>query len=441
METLVPDTSVLVDGRITALVRDEHPGARVLVPLAALAELEAQANRGLETGFAGLQELHNLQDLASQEKCTVTFVGERPSSEEIERAATGAIDARIRDVAVANDALFITSDRVQAYAAAAQGVRHNYLRPIVEEPDLSRLKVSAFFEEGIMSVHLKADCIPMAKRGTPGNLSYEAIGVNGWAVYDQALNISGIWVASVSAGSPAAKAGILSGDIIMALNGLPMALDGTMADYCDVLRTAGEGEPMTVEVLRYDTGQTLRGEINGEAPIEVVSVAAAIEDDTDIDTGGGSETYSAYQSVTDDTGTLIVNVPVEWGDIDPRPCDNNGVDVPCVNAATDINGFYDSYTTSGMFFGLFGPTDLETLLEDYAQGSACSFYGTYEYEDPVFTGLYDIWENCDGQGTYFVNLAAAPEGGAYTVLIQMAIVVGGDWDALDQAFATFNVLQ
>jgi serine protease Do len=273
------------------------------------------------------------------------------------------------------------------------------------------------------------------------NADYEAIGVNGWAVYDQALNISGIWVASVSAGSPAAKAGILSGDIIMALNGLPMALDGTMADYCDVLRTAGEGEPMTVEVLRYDTGQTLRGEINGEAPIEVVSVAAAIEDDTDIDTGGGSETYSAYQSVTDDTGTLIVNVPVEWGDIDPRPCDNNGVDVPCVNAATDINGFYDSYTTSGMFFGLFGPTDLETLLEDYAQGSACSFYGTYEYEDPVFTGLYDIWENCDGQGTYFVNLAAAPEGGAYTVLIQMAIVVGGDWDALDQAFATFNVLQ
>ncbi len=42
----------------------------------------------------------------------------------------------------------------------------------------------------------------------------ESIGINGWAVFDEALGVSGIWVAGVSAGSPAAEADILPGDII-----------------------------------------------------------------------------------------------------------------------------------------------------------------------------------------------------------------------------------
>lgn len=176
-EVLVPDTSVLVDGRITKMVRDEFPGARVVVPLAALAELEAQANNGLETGFAGLTELTELQRLAEIDEATVEYAGRRPTSDEIERAATGSIDALMRDTAVEVEGLFVTSDRVQAHAAAAQGLRHHYLRPIVEEvPDLSGLAISRFFDDDVMSVHLKADCLPMAKRGTPGSLVYEAIG-------------------------------------------------------------------------------------------------------------------------------------------------------------------------------------------------------------------------------------------------------------------------
>lgn len=176
-ETLVPDTSVLVDGRITELVRDDFPGAAVLVPRAALAELEAQANRGLETGFTGLDELQKLQGMAEVGECSVQFSGDRPTSDEIERAASGAIDALIRDVAVEHSGLFVTSDRVQAYAAAAQGLRHHYIRPVIDEDrDLTQLAIWQFFDEDIMSVHLKADCKPMIKRGTPAGVTYEEEG-------------------------------------------------------------------------------------------------------------------------------------------------------------------------------------------------------------------------------------------------------------------------
>ena len=50
---LVPDTSVLIDGRITSMIKTgEYKGATIIVPEAVIAELEAQANNGREIGFS-----------------------------------------------------------------------------------------------------------------------------------------------------------------------------------------------------------------------------------------------------------------------------------------------------------------------------------------------------------------------------------------------------
>ncbi|HET6399437.1 MAG TPA: PINc/VapC family ATPase [Candidatus Thermoplasmatota archaeon] len=177
-ETLVPDTSVLVDGRITDLIRDgTFPKARVLVPAAALAELEAQANRGQETGFAGLAELGQLQEMAGRGEAKVEIIGPRPGPSELGAADVGAIDAMIREIAAEQGATLVTSDRIQAHAAAAQGLKHHYLRPNVQEqPDLTGLALWKFFDDETMSVHLKDDCVPMAKRGKPGEVRYVPIG-------------------------------------------------------------------------------------------------------------------------------------------------------------------------------------------------------------------------------------------------------------------------
>ena len=65
-----------------------------------------------------------------------------------------------------------------------------------------------------------------------------------------AKGLSGIWVSSVTSGSPADKAGVEPGDIITELEGLVLATDGTMADYCDILRGHDPGDVMAIEVLR-----------------------------------------------------------------------------------------------------------------------------------------------------------------------------------------------
>ena len=91
----------------------------------------------------------------------------------------------------------------------------------------------------------------------------DSIGVNGTAVRSEDGSLSGIWVASVKSGSPADKAGIKPGDIIYQLEGLVLATDGTMKDYCDVIRSHDATDAMSLSVIRYASGELLEGQLNG----------------------------------------------------------------------------------------------------------------------------------------------------------------------------------
>lgn len=170
---IVPDTSVLVDGRVTMRIQEgEISHCRILIPHAAIAELEHQANQGRETGFNGLDEVVKIQELKDTAEIEVEFVGERPAPEDIELAASGEIDAQIRMVAVEYDAKLLTSDRVQAHVARAMGLDVEWIRPESDpkavEQDIASLAISQFFDEDTMSVHLKQNVVPLAKKGTPG---------------------------------------------------------------------------------------------------------------------------------------------------------------------------------------------------------------------------------------------------------------------------------
>jgi ATPase len=172
---VVPDTSVVVDGRISELVADgEYEGATVYVPEAVVGEVEAQANSGRQTGWDALEELQRLVELADDGRITVEYVGERADENDIKRASAGAIDAIIRDVAAEYDAVFVTSDIVQAEVAKGKGIDVAFLEP--REPEFEALAIEEFLDEQTMSVHLKAGMVPMAKRGDVGDIEYGPIG-------------------------------------------------------------------------------------------------------------------------------------------------------------------------------------------------------------------------------------------------------------------------
>jgi ATPase len=165
----VPDTSVLIDGRITKLIDEgELRGAAIIIPEAVVSELEAQANQGREIGFKGLNELKALAERKRSGEVDLIYVGRRPTADEIKLAAVGEIDAMIRTVALENGATFITSDVVQSEVARAKGLDVTYLQP--EKGGEKPLLLQKFFTRDTMSVFLKEGVPPRAKRGSIADL-------------------------------------------------------------------------------------------------------------------------------------------------------------------------------------------------------------------------------------------------------------------------------
>ncbi|AXR76528.1 ATPase (PilT family) [Natrarchaeobaculum sulfurireducens] len=171
---VVPDTSVVIDGRVSTAIADgQFEGATISVPEAVVAELEAQANDGIETGWDGLEELKRLADLADDGTIELEYVGERPNAIERGHASEGEIDALIRDLAEELGGTFLTSDVVQAEVAEAKGLEVERVSPEVRK--VETLAVENYFDEATMSVHLKTGMVPMAKRGDLGEMHYEPI--------------------------------------------------------------------------------------------------------------------------------------------------------------------------------------------------------------------------------------------------------------------------
>jgi len=171
---LVPDTSVLIDGRITSMIKaGEYQGATIIVPEAVIAELEAQANNGREIGFSGLNELQSLCRMAEEKTIELKFSGIRPSLEQVKLASGGEIDAMIRSIAIENSARFITSDNVQAEVARAKGLDVIYLKPQVS--DFVPLAIDQFFDEHTIAVYLKERVSPSAKKGSINDMKLAKI--------------------------------------------------------------------------------------------------------------------------------------------------------------------------------------------------------------------------------------------------------------------------
>lgn len=169
---IIPDTSVVIDGKLSELIqKDELDNVEIIIPEMVLDELQAQANKGLEIGFEGLDEIKKLRKLSEKKNIEVKHTGRRPTEEEIRLAKKGRIDALIRDAAKEKNATLYTEDLVQSEVAKAEGLEVVYIEPEKEET----LLLEKYFTKNTMSVHLKEKATPYAKRGKPGNFELEKL--------------------------------------------------------------------------------------------------------------------------------------------------------------------------------------------------------------------------------------------------------------------------
>jgi ATPase len=171
---IIPDTSIIIEGIISKKIeKKELKPKNIIIHEAVIAELEAQANKGRETGHLGLEEIKKLRDISTKYKFTIEFKGNRPGDFEIRRAKSGEIDSIIRELALTEQGTLMTADKVQAMVAESKGI--NTILYEFPEQETKKLVLEKFFDKETMSVHLKEGCIPKAKKGRPGAWEYISI--------------------------------------------------------------------------------------------------------------------------------------------------------------------------------------------------------------------------------------------------------------------------
>ncbi len=282
----------------------------------------------------------------------------------------------------------------------------------------------------------------------------DLIGINGQAISNEDGSITGIWVSSVKSGSPADKAGVKAGDIITSLENIYLASDGTMNEYCDILRTKKPEDTMALQVLRWQTGEILEGQLNGRT-LEVVSTLQDSPDQTPVTTPGGSipancqaSTVSGWLTCVDDSGTLQVDVPDYWTDVLGSSWNFEGEDIGvAISAAPSLSDFQSFYDAEGLFFGAsdtfakYG--GYVQFLDYYTDGYSgdCTLVGRYDYNDGLYRGKYDAYSNCggvDGYDAYVLSAVDIVDPTAAIILLEIQSFPG-DSATVEQIWSSFYV--
>lgn len=179
---LVPDTSILIDNHISKNISDFNI-SELIIHNASIAELENQANQNKDTGFLGLDEIKNLQEISKKNNFIIKFSGNSPNQENIRNAKQGSIDSLIRDLAHHESAKLITSDFVQSEVGKTLGIETIY----IEKKSKIKLSFEKYFSEDFMSLHIKEDEFIKAKKGWPGK--WEFIKVNNKKLNDKEIKL------------------------------------------------------------------------------------------------------------------------------------------------------------------------------------------------------------------------------------------------------------
>jgi len=308
--------------------------------------------------------------------------------------------------------------------------------------------------------------LPIIEKFKQGD-DVDSLGINAYAVSNSDGTLTGIWVSSVKSGSAADDAGIKPGDLVTTLEGLTLAEDGSMATYCDIIRTQGDENPLGTEIVRFDTSETLEGQFNGRA-LSVTGTYGNISsanNANNANTTGSDDPVSnpeqfsspniieefddGYMSITDDLGALYVEIPWDWNQIDGSIWSDYWGDLyfeaADVAAAPDLEGFLNYYDYSGIRFSAsedWGAIGGYIQLLDgikWMYEENCSWEWREDYVDPVYEGAYDFWECGRDVGVVVIGARPIAAPTAYLVLVQVQVITDFDVDALERIMDTFDL--
>jgi S1-C subfamily serine protease len=159
------------------------------------------------------------------------------------------------------------------------------------------------------------EALPVIKQLTQER-DVDTIGVNPLADIIElgGQTFGGIWVQAVQSGSPADDTEIKPGDLLVEMEGKSLAENGTMREFCSIIRSHRATDKLAITVLRPSTGELLEGQINGR-PLKVTTMLPTTAEATPV-----PEASAATLEVINESNKTISGINIatpdatEWGD-------------------------------------------------------------------------------------------------------------------------------
>lgn len=286
------------------------------------------------------------------------------------------------------------------------------------------------------------------------------IGLNGEAILFEDGS-SGIWVISVESGSPVDQVGVQPGDLLLSLEGLQLAEDGTVASFCDVLQGRNATDPMSIELFRPNTGEFLDGTINLD-PADELTVASVIDsggqqnsdtqtstvsnddggDDGSLPTGSA---YTNFVEVSDESGSISVEVPTEWAALNQARPDEDSLYNFRLIATTDFDN-YNDWDAPGLYVGIdtdleFTPEEILDVIFEESYGDLCSYEGRDPIEgNEIYNGFLDLYSGCSDTNANIFLIAATPRNSSnYLLVFEYTYITDADFNAIERVASNLDI--
>ena len=254
----------------------------------------------------------------------------------------------------------------------------------------------------------------------------DSIGINGEALWNEEQQIGGLWVSGVRAGSPAANAGVLAGDIVTQLQGRDVVGqydNASKKGYCDVLRTVGSDKPMSITLYRSSTGESLSGEINN--PARPLTVSSRLSDAGGNQDDSSSSPVTDTATVTDEYNIISVDVPSDWTVDSSKDTDTDFGSYSLVKAGP--SGMSKSPLAPGVLIFVFNKISspkvkavFDSFGDSVVKTGECGTADSkdkspQDWESGVYMGAQ--WFDCGAGTSVYLQVFSEDERGAIVVFV------------------------
>ncbi len=297
---------------------------------------------------------------------------------------------------------------------------------------------------------------PLVERLAKGE-SVDSLGINAQAIALEDEEAGGVFVASMTTGSAPDKLGVRPGDVLLRLEEQPLANDGTMLDYCGVIRSRDTQKPLRVGLVRLEgediafyTGTLNEPEAKlaaldlGTGGESAAPAAPEVDFEAALNALPAGEDVGEFVDLIDDTASLLIRAPAKWAAVEKAPANpltGGGRPLPHVGAFTDA-GAFRAVSGPGTSFYAFpntaGTVKPETLLESFSGVEGCTLAATEPFPNDLFDLWVQYWVGCKGTPTLFVRTTATPIGRNEIIAAETVVTTQTELVALLQSLMTFD---